>query len=50
MARLMKTTNAVGICAWAFVVYKTVELGPYEAAVLFGRIVHVFIVAAQGYL
>ena len=50
MARLMNTTNSVGICAWAFVVYKTVELGPYEAAVLLGRLFHLFIVAAQGYL
>ena len=50
MAHLMKTTNLVGICAWAFVVYKTIELGPYESAILFGRVVHVFVVAAQGYL
>ena len=46
----MSTTNAVGICACAFVVYKAVELGPHEAAILFGRIVHVFVVAAQGNL
>ncbi len=50
MSRLMNTANAVGICACAFVVYKAVELGPYEAAILFGRIVHVFVVAAQGHL
>ena len=50
MAHLMKTTNGVEICAWAFVVYRTIELGPYEAAIQFGRIVHVFVVAAQGYL
>ena len=46
----MNTTNAVGICACAFVVYKAVELGPCDAAILFGRIVHVFVVAAQGHL
>ncbi len=50
MLRLLSLADAVGFCALAFMVYKTVELGPYEAAVLFGRLFRVFIVAALGYL
>ena len=46
----MNLPDIVGACALAFVVYKTVELGPYETAILFGRIFHVFVAAAQGYL
>jgi hypothetical protein len=50
MLRALAFTDAVGYCALAFVTYKTVELGPYEAAILFGRCLRVFIAAAQGYL
>jgi hypothetical protein len=50
MARALDFTDAVGFFVWGYVVYKTVELGPYEAALLFGRAVRVFLVAAGGYL
>ncbi len=50
MSRLMDVTNVVWFCALAFVIYKTVELGPYGAAILLGRCFHVFVVAVQGYL
>jgi hypothetical protein len=49
MSRLMDLSDAAGGCAFGFVVYKTVELGPYEAAVWFGRCFHAFIAAALGY-
>ena len=50
MSRALALTDVAGFCALGFVVYKTVELGPYATAVLLGRCVHVFIVAAQVYL
>ncbi len=50
MLRALGLIDAIGYCLLAFVVYKTVQLGPYEAAMLFGRCVHVFTVAARGYL
>ncbi len=49
MWRALGFMDAVGYCALAFVAYKTIELGPYEAAALFGRCLRVFIAAAQGY-
>ena len=50
MSRVWGLTEAAGFCLLAFVAYKTVELGPYGAAILFGRCLHVLIAAAQGYL
>ena len=49
MLRVLGVTGAAKICAVAFVAYKLVEIGPYEAALLFGRCVRVFIVAVQGF-
>lgn len=50
MLRVPDFTNAVGLSALVFVIYKVVDLGPYEASILFGRCLHVFIAAAQGYI
>ena len=50
MLRVLDFADVVGYCALAFVVYKTIELGPYAAATLFGRCLHIFVVAARGYL
>ncbi len=50
MSRALVLTDVAGLCALGFVAYKTVELGPYATAVLLGRCVDVFVVAAQGYL
>ncbi len=46
----MDLTNAAGCFALAFVLYKVVELGPYEATALIGRCVHIFLTAALGRL
>jgi len=45
MRRVLGFTDAIGFCALGFVVYKMAELGPYEAALLFGRALRVFLVA-----
>lgn len=50
MIRVPDFTNAVGYCALIFVVYKVLNVGPYEATIFFGRCLHVFIAAAQGYV
>lgn len=50
MLRSWDVTDFIGYFAVGFVAYKTLELGPYEAAVLFGRTFHVFVVAVQGHL
>ena len=49
MPRLMELSDAVGVCAFGFVVYKTVELGPHNAALWFGRCFQAFVAAALGY-
>lgn len=49
MPRLVEMSDAVSVCAFGFVVYKAVELGPYDAAVWFGRCFHAFVAAALGY-
>jgi len=50
MLRLVDWADVVRFCASAFVVYKIVELGPQDAAIWFGRLLHAFAVAAQGHL
>ncbi len=45
----MSLADAVKVYALAFAVYKTVELGPYDAAIWFGRFVRAFALAAHGY-
>ena len=52
VARRSASENLLKPDIWrgAVVDYKAVELGPYEVGTLFGRIVHVFVVAAQGHL
>ena len=50
MHRAIGLPDLLGASAFGFVAYKTIELGPYEAAILIGRCVHVFVVAMQGYL
>ena len=48
--RSWDVTDFIGYYAVAFVVYKALELGPYEAAVLLGRTVRLFVAAAQGHM
>lgn len=48
MHKAWDVMDVAGLCVLAFVVYKTVELGPYETAVLMGRCVRIFVVAVQG--
>ena len=50
MSGARDVTDVIGYFAIGFLAYKTFELGPYEAALLFGRTVRVFIVALQGHL
>ena len=50
MGRVLGFTDAVGFLVLGYVVYKMAELGPYEAALLFGRTLRVFLVAAGGYV
>ena len=50
MRGVMTFADVVGCCAVAFVVHKTIEPGPYEVAILFGRYLHIFVAATQGYL
>lgn len=50
MGRALTFTDTVGFLVLGFAAYKIVELGPHDAAVLFGRCIHAFTVAAVGYL
>ncbi|HYI84220.1 MAG TPA: hypothetical protein VEX11_13530 [Acetobacteraceae bacterium] len=49
MGRVLGFTDAVGFLVLGYVVYKMAELGPYEAALLFGRTFRVFLFAVGGY-
>ena len=48
MYRTWDLMDVVGFGLLGFVVYKTIELGPYESAILMGRCVRIFVVAVQG--
>lgn len=50
MNRALDLVDLIGVSAAGVAVYKIVELGPYEAIILLGRCVRVFIAAAQGYI
>jgi hypothetical protein len=50
MSQTWEMSHVAKYGALAFVVYKLVEMGPYESALLAGRCLHVFVVAVQGYL
>lgn len=50
ITRVFDLYCAVAYCFLAFVIYKGIELGPYEAARLLGRTLNVFITAAAGHL
>jgi len=50
MGRVLSFTDTVGFLVLGYVVYKMAEVGPNEAALLFGRTLRVFLVAAGGYV
>ncbi len=50
MNRALSLIDLIGVFAVGMAVYKIVELGPYEATILLGRCVRLFITAAQGYI
>jgi hypothetical protein len=50
MRRSLNLLDLAGACFVGLIVYKAVEVGPYEASLLMGRCLRVFINAMQGYL
>ncbi len=50
MHRLLNLTDLVGACAVGLAVYKFVQLGPYEASLLLGRSLRIFLAAVQGHI
>ena len=50
MHRSLNLTDLAGACFVGLVVYKVMEVGPYEASPLMGRCLRVFVNAMQGYL
>lgn len=41
---------AIAYCFMAFLIYKGLEIGPYETALLFGRTLNIFFAATAGYM
>ena len=50
IARIFDLYCAVAYCFLAIVIYKAIEVGPYETALLFGRTLNIFVAASTGYL
>jgi hypothetical protein len=48
MGRVLGIADVVGFFGLGYVAYKMAELGPYEAALLFGRTLRVFLAAVGG--
>lgn len=50
MNRLLGLTDFIGAGVIGLLVYKAVEVGPYEASLLMGRCLRILISSMQGYI